>query len=220
MSDQTVFVQKGTPSSPLIVLNSFGDEWKHVVDSLDQMGISSYSMLAVMCSEWNKELAPWDAKAVFKGEPDFEGGAVLYLERLTKEIIPETVKTYGLDPSSFYIAGYSMAGLFALYSLYETDVFAGAASCSGSLWFPGFKDYVFENSFKGTPKKIYMSLGDREARTKNKIMATVEDNTRAVAEHYKDLVADVCFEMNQGGHFTDPAQRTARGIDFLLGQNC
>ena len=62
-----------------------------------------------------------------------------------------------------------------------------------------------------------MSLGDREAKTKNKVMATVEDNTKAIAEHYKSLGTDVLFEMNQGGHFTYPAMRTAKGIAFLLG---
>lgn len=218
MNDPETFVNKGSSSSPLIVLNSFGDEWKHITDALDLMGVSSYSMLAVTCSEWNKELAPWDAKAVFKGESDFEGGADLYLERLTEEIIPRSLKTNGLNPSAVYVAGYSMAGLFALYSLYKSDVFDGAASCSGSLWFPGFKEFVFDNPFKRTPSKLYMSLGDREAKTKNRIMAAVEDNTQAVADHYKNLGIDICFEMNQGGHFTEPAMRTAKGIAFLLEQ--
>ena len=35
------------------------------------------------------------------------------------------------------IAGYSLAGLFALYALYKTDAFTRVASMSGSLWFPG-----------------------------------------------------------------------------------
>ena len=217
MSDSIAFVQKGSTASPLIVLNSFGDEWKHVVEALDSLGVNSYSMLAVTCSEWNKDLSPWDADAVFKGEPDFKGGADEYLKKLTEEIIPGMVKEHGLKPSATYIAGYSMAGLFALYSLYKTDTFNGAASCSGSLWFPGFKDYVFENELAAVPSKIYMSLGDREAKTKNKVMAAVEDNTKSIFELYKTLGADVLFEMNQGGHFTEPALRTAKGIAFLTG---
>jgi len=217
MSDSIAFVQKGSPASPLIVLNSFGDEWKHIVEALDSLGVTSYSMLAVTCSEWNKDLSPWNADAVFKGEPDFKGGADEYLKRLTDEILPYAIKEHDMEPSVTYIAGYSMAGLFALYSLYKTDVFNGAASCSGSLWFPGFKDFVFENDLAASPLKIYMSLGDREAKTKNKVMASVEDNTKAIAEHYRTLGIDVLFEMNQGGHFTDPALRTAKGIACLIG---
>lgn len=216
MSEAITFVQNGTSSSPLIVLNSFGDEWKHIVEALDSLDVTSYSMLAVTCSEWNKDLSPWDADAVFKGEPDFKGGADDYLMKLTEEIIPGTIKEHGLEPSVTYVAGYSMAGLFALYSLYITDVFNGAASCSGSLWFPGFREFVFEKDFAASPSKIYMSLGDREAKTKNKVMATVEDNTKAIAERYRLLGTDVLFEMNQGGHFTDPALRTAKGIAFLI----
>ena len=40
------------------------------------------------------------------------------------------------------LAGYSLAGLFALYALYQTDVFARAASMSGSFWFEGIMEYV------------------------------------------------------------------------------
>ena len=217
MSDSIAFVQKGSPASPLIVLNSFGNEWKHIVEVLDSLGVSSYSMLAVTCSEWNKDLSPWDADAVFKGEPDFKGGADDHLKKLTEEIMPDAIKEHGLKPSATYIAGYSMAGLFALYSLYRSDAFHGAASCSGSLWFPGFRDYVFENDFAASPTKIYMSLGDREAKTKNKAMAAVEDNTKVIADRYRSLGINVLFEMNQGGHFTEPALRTAKGISFLIG---
>lgn len=216
MSESVTLVQKGSFSSPLIVLNSFGDEWKHIVEALDSLGVTSYSMLAVTCSEWNKDLSPWDVGAVFKGEPDFKGGAEDFLKRLTEVIVPETVKEHALKPSAIYVSGYSMAGLFALYSLYKTNAFDGAASCSGSLWFPGFKDFVFENEFASPPTKIYMSLGDREAKTKNRVMAAVEDNTKAIAERYRTLGIDVLFEMNQGGHFTDPALRTAKGIAFLI----
>lgn len=216
MNEPVTLIQKGSATAPLIVFNSFGDEWKQVVEALDDLDVKSYSMLAVTCSEWNKDLAPWKADAVFKGEPGFEGGAEPYLDRLTGSILPEEVKKHGLEPSSVYIAGYSMAGLFAVFSLYKTGVFDGAASCSGSLWFPDFKKFVFENDFFSHPSKIYMSLGDRESKTKNKAMAAVEDNTKAIAEHYKTVVKDVLFEMNQGGHFSEPALRTAKGIAYLL----
>ena len=103
-----------------------------------------------------------------------------------------------------------------MYSLYKTDRFAGAASCSGSLWFPGFPEYVHEHGFASSLAKIYLSLGDREAKTKNPVMATVEDNTRSLAEQYSSQGYDVLFEMNKGGHFNDHALRTAKGIAWML----
>ena len=48
------------------------------------------------------------------------------------------------------IAGDSMAGLFAVYALYRTQVFSRVASASGSLWYPGLLEYalMYELAFK------------------------------------------------------------------------
>ncbi len=202
--------------APLVVLNCFGDEGEAVASELDGIVDFSYSLLAVCVSDWNDSLSPWKAPAVFKGEGDFGCGADEYIAELVDEIVPAACSEAGLKPSAIYIAGYSMAGLFALYSLYKTDFFAGCASCSGSLWFPGFSEFASEHEFASAPSKIYLSLGDREAKTKNPVMATVEDKTRGISERYKAKGYDVYYEINQGGHFNDPALRTAKGIAWLL----
>ena len=217
MSRNFSLVRRATSEdAPLIVLNTFGDEGAMVADELDKLVDSPYSLLAVTVSDWSVDLSPWKSPTLFKGEPDFGDGADEYIDVLMNDIVPSVCVSNGLKPCSIYIAGYSMAGLFALYSLYKTDHFAGVASCSGSLWFPGFKKFASEHDFASTPSKIYLSLGDREARTKNPVMATVEDNTRALADLYLSHGYDVLFEMNQGGHFNDPAVRTAKGIAWLL----
>lgn len=211
-------VHSFSKNSPLVVLNSFGDEWKGVVENLNSLGVSSYSLLVITDLDWNSALSPWKADAVFKGEHGFEGCADEYIRLLTQEIIPETIKINDLSPASIYIAGYSMAGLFALYCLYRTDLFAGAASCSGSLWFPGFTDYAISEPFLREDPRVYLSLGDREAKTKNKIMGAVENNTQTIYKKYKESGIDCRFEMNPGGHFNEPAFRTAKGIAYLLRQ--
>ena len=55
--------------------------------------------------------------------------------------------------------------------MYKSDVFDKVTSMSGSLLFPNFKEYCLSN-------KIYLSLGDKEAKTRNPILKTVDDNTR------------------------------------------
>ncbi len=217
MSRNVKLVRRASVSdSPLVMLNCFGDEGESVALELDKQVDSPYSLLAVTVSDWNDSLSPWKAPAVFKGEGDFGCGADAYIAELVDEIVPAACSESGLKPSAIYIAGYSMAGLFALYSLYKTDFFAGCASCSGSLWFPGFSEFASEHEFASAPSKIYLSLGDREAKTKNPVMATVEDKTQGISERYKAKGYDVFFEMNQGGHFTDPALRTAKGIAWLI----
>ena len=49
--------------------------------------------------------------------------------------------------------------------------------------------------------RFYFSVGDRESKTKNPRMATVEDCTRAAAELFRSRGANVKFELNPGGHF-------------------
>ena len=202
--------------APLVVLNSFGDEGAMVADELDKLVDMPYSLLAITVTEWNVDLSPWKSPAVFKGEPDFGCGADKYIDELVKDIVPSAYAENGIKPGALYIAGYSMAGLFALYSLYKTDAFAGCASCSGSLWFPGFSEFASSHEFATATSKIYLSLGDREAKTRNPVMAKVEDNTKALAKLYSAKGYNVLFEMNQGGHFNDPALRTAKGIAYLL----
>ena len=57
-------------------------------------------------------------------------------------------------------------------------LFDGAACCSGSLWYPGFTEYVKNNEFCKSPKRMYKSLGDKESSVKNQVFASVEDKTK------------------------------------------
>ena len=114
------------------------------------------------------------------------------------------------------IAGYSLGGLFAIYSLYITDSFSRAASMSGSLWFPGFREYVLTHEMKITPRCLYFSLGNRENKTRNPYMKTVRDNTEEIEAFYKGKGIDTVFELNPGNHFRDGIKRTAAGIAWIL----
>ena len=114
------------------------------------------------------------------------------------------------------IAGYSLAGLFAVYALYRTDVFSGAVSASGSLWFPGFLDYVTSHAMPRTPGRVYLSLGDREKNTKSPVMCRVEENTAALHERFCAEGIACIFELNPGNHFQNVEQRIAKGIAWIV----
>ena len=60
------------------------------------------------------------------------------------------------------------------------------------------------------------ALGDREARTRNSVLMTVQRNTEELAEHYRRLGLDVTWELNPGNHFKDAALRSAKGIKAIL----
>ncbi len=161
--------------------------------------------------DWNRDLSPWEAKGVFRGGGDFAGGAAEHLARL--EPIPAFAERFGTVKRRF-IAGYSLAGLFALYTVLTTDGFDGAASVSGSTWFDGFCDFAKDRTVRC--RAVYFSLGDREPRAGNPRLAAVGDCTERLCADFAAKGVRTAFEWNPGGHFTDPAPRMERGIRWLL----
>ena len=83
--------------------------------------------------DWNKDLSPWESPSLYKKEESFSGGADAYLLLLTEKIIPAICDLLGTKPSYVALAGYSLAGLFSMYSAYNAEIFARIASVSGSL---------------------------------------------------------------------------------------
>ncbi len=120
------------------------------------------------------------------------------------------------EPAHTSIAGYSLAGLFALWAAYNCDAFANVASMSGSLWFPQFEEYCRTHEFARRPSRVYVSLGDKEARTRNKLLQTVQVRTEAIVAHFRELGLDVQWELNPGNHIKDAALRSAKGIAAIL----
>ncbi len=206
-------------NAPLVVYITHTANYAEMLDfrmNTYLMSNIEFSSLTKSGVDWNKHLSPWPAERIAKGIGPFVGKADIFLKELEKEVVDELSRCH-LKPSAIYIAGYSLAGLFALYSLYKTELFDGVACCSGSLWYPGFTDFIKNNEFCKQPKKLYMSLGDKESSVKNPVFASVGDKTREVYDYYKSKGIDVNFEMNPGNHMTDVDVRVAKGLSNLLG---
>ena len=202
--------------SPVIYLNTFHDESQKVYETAQATGCPPFTLVAISNLDWNQDMAPWDSPAAFKkGEP-FTGGAGDYLRLLVEEIIPRAEKELVGPPAWRGIAGYSLAGLFALYTIYQTDVFSRVGCMSGSLWFPGFKEYIFSHEPKRRPDCIYFSLGDKEAKTRNPVLKTVQENTEEIQTFYQNKGIDTVFQLNPGNHFVQGSERTVAGIQWLL----
>lgn len=176
------------------------------------------SIAAISGTDWNAELSPWAAKRAFRAGEDFAGGARVYLHLLVYELIPAVEGALDKAPAKRYLAGYSLAGLFAVFAQLETEIFDGFASVSGSLWYDGFTDYALSSKPKRLPARAYFSVGSKEKMTKNMRLASVEDNTRIVEKRFAELGAETIFELNEGGHFNEPDKRTAKGINWLTRQ--
>ena len=164
-----------------------------------------FRLVACKINSWNRDLSPWKAPAVF-GREDFGEGAAATLHKILSFCADQT-KTY-------YIGGYSLAGLFALWAGYQTNCFCGVAAASPSLWFPGFTDFMEAREILS--RHVYLSLGDREERTRNPVMATVGDRTRAAYAMLQARDMDCMLEWNEGNHFKDADLRTAKAFAWVM----
>lgn len=175
-----------------------------------------FTLVSVDVDNWDHDMAPWDIPPISAHDTPCTGGADDYLRILTEKIVPAAEAVVRGRAAWRGIAGYSLAGLFALYSLYRTDIFTRAASMSGSLWYPGLTDFIRTHELRASLDKMYFSLGDKESRTRNKYLQTVGENTAAIKEYFANKGIATEFIMNEGNHYENAALRTAAGISWLL----
>ena len=184
------------------------------IERLRSLTDATFAFAAFEITDWNSELSPWTAPPVFVNEP-FGSGAGETLAFLEDTLIPKLTELYSLNKDiPIILGGYSLAGLFALWSAYNSDRFSAVAAVSPSVWFPGWLDFI-EKHFPAA-KSIYLSLGKKEEKTRNKIMAAIGDNIRRQYENLKQLDLDVTLEWNEGNHFTEPELRTAKGFAWCI----
>lgn len=182
------------------------------VSQLEEMAGSRSFTLAAFLTNWNQDLPPWEAEAVF-GEEAFGNGAQGTLDFIIGSLIPEI--TAGSKPT-IYLGGYSLAGLFALWAAYQTDAFAGIAAASPSVWYPGWIDFAEECEIKAPV--VYLSLGKKEEKVRHPLMKTVGDNIRRLNEILESSLANrsCTLEMNPGNHFVDADLRMAKGFAWVM----
>ncbi|MBR1797409.1 MAG: esterase [Clostridiales bacterium] len=202
----------GNKDADIILLQAVDDHDLEVIDNevhlIKELTGKDFRLIAFKVGSWNNDLSPWHAPAVF-GDEDFGAGADDTLEEILS-VCGGEVNTN----KKIYIGGYSLAGLFALWAAHQTDVFEGVAAASPSVWFPGFTEYMRGHECKaGT---VYLSLGDKEEKARNPVMATVADRIREAHEILMNAGVRTTLEWNQGNHFKDPDLRTAKAFSWVM----
>lgn len=219
IAGKACYIMENKAGGPIILWGMYphqGNEIEHTWHCLmEAAGEKPFLLAAYQAENWNRDFSPWEAPAAYGGEA-FGGGGAETLGWLTGQYIPWLRERFGRERLLF-TAGYSLAGLFALWALYESDLFSGAVCCSGSLWFPGWKEYADVHPLKSRAN-VYLSLGGKEEKTKHTLMAAVGERTRQQEQLLKkDRNTDkVILEWNPGGHFADSGKRLAKGIRWIL----
>ena len=194
----------------------FGESGIIIKNAVENMVEVPVTFCELVVNDWDRYLTPWKADINMNNRV-FIGEGVKLLTILKTRIIPKI--TEYVSDARIYIAGYSLAGLFALWSLYESDIFEGCACCSGSLWYPGWEEYTQHHDLKHDCC-VYLSLGKKEKRTKHPVMQSIEDN---MLQEYEQLeqnkrVKRVQMDWNEGGHFNNIDGRMESGISWLISE--
>ena len=176
-----------------------------VAEKLVSAGQGDFTLCALLVDDWDAQLSPW--KAVGAGRA-FAGQGETTLEWITRHL-PE------IACDDTFLAGYSLAGLFSMWALTQTDAFKGAASASGSLWYPGWSDYL-EMAKVPSDAIAYLSVGSKEQNAPDEQMARVVTATQETHRWMKARLGKSMLKMKKGGHFSDPSGRMAAAIGWLL----
>ena len=165
------------------------------------------------------DYTPWPLQASETMPIDFGGKAEKHLSFIMTHVIPFCESEYGFASSADKraIGGYSLGGLFSLYAAVNTDLFRIVLSCSSSLWYPGFLDYLKEHPFKATHLKLYMSVGDQEGTTATNLTADQTSNTMLLKDFYEPTFEpnDFKFLLEEGNHGNDIPGRAWRAVEWV-----
>ena len=203
------FLEFGDPGADVVMVQPVDEHdlsrIKEEIKVIRELTDTPFRLIAAQVTDWNRDLSPWEAPAVF-GSEAFGDGAAGTLDGILKQC--------GDPDRTYCIGGYSLAGLFALWAAFRTDRFAGAAAASPSVWFPGFAEYMRTSDIKCGA--VYLSLGTREEKTNNRVMAAVGDRIREAHELLRDRGIACTLEWNPGNHFRDAELRTAKAFAWTV----
>ena len=204
------------------------------------------SLVNVGADLWEDNFSPWCAPRVFAKGPNFGDGAQKTLDTLINQVIPWAESELTESPAYRVLVGYSLAGLFSLWTGVSQQVACGCqpgtattpqlsgpgapyvdasvatfqriGAVSGSFWFPGLLDYVDQQLSGGAVglTHAYLSLGDREARTPNPQIIHVRENAELLASKFENAGITSTFELNRGNHFQNVEGRMQKALNWLV----
>lgn len=196
--------------------NMMQEKIRYIENATKNMAVS---FATIKVEHPNEEVSPWIAPAVF-GNEMFGNGAESFLKEIEEDYLPIINEYFEIDKGKekYILEGYSMTALFALWAGYNTDLFYGIAAPSPSVWFPNWDKYIEQHTMKA--KKVYLSLGEKEDRTKNNVIKIVSMKIKKQKE-ILDTQIGTCnckLEWNPGNHFDEIINRQAKGCIWILNE--
>jgi len=172
-----------------------------------------FVLATIELEDWMLDLMPWPDGNISRDSEAGKHGQVT-LQYVLLSLIPELQSRFG--PLPIILGGYSLSGLFALWSSTQTDSFKAIAAASPSVW---IKDWIpFARKHVPMADAVYLSLGDQEEHVKNQAIARVGDNLRTQYSLLQEQLGpdQSTLVWEQGGHFNDNEGRLARAFSWCI----
>lgn len=207
----------GSDHPRYILVQTLGNHERGIFDSTVELIAKTtgvpFVLAAFQVFDWDLDLTPWHDDAINR-KPEVGTKTFDTLRYVTESLLPALEAEYGNLP--VILGGYSLGGLFALWSSSQTDRFAAIAAASPSLWIRDWLEFAQAHPIKTA--KVYLSLGDQEEHVKNRAIARVGDSVRGEYELLKaQLGEENCtLAWNAGGHFQDGDKRQAAAFSWCI----
>ena len=189
--------------------------------------LKNYIIVGISIEDWNRNLTPWYCPRLFgKKNNDFKGEGQKTFDWLINHCLTKIEKDFSSifvkDKIYKYIGGYSLSALFALWIFYsdknkKETIFDGVCACSPSLWYLKWDEYMIDR-YAPEGSIIYLSLGDKEGKTKNETFQKMRNGMDKMIEFVKNdiHVKKYFYEENKGGHYNDSEMRMAKAFKWLI----
>ena len=207
----------GSDHPRYILVQTLGNHERGIFDSTVELIAKTtgvpFVLAAFQVLDWDLDLTPWHDDAINR-KPEVGTRTFDTLRYVTESLLPALEAEYGNLP--VILGGYSLGGLFALWSSSQTDRFAAIAAASPSLWIRDWLDFAQAHPVKTA--KVYLSLGNQEEHVKNRAIARVGDSVRGEYELLKTQLGEenCTLAWNAGGHFQDGDKRQAAAFSWCI----
>ena len=202
--------------APLVYSIDYHENGQLLLDACKQVECGGFNLVTISGLHWNQELSPWPVETVVSKDDNFAGEANQWLPILTDEVVPQVEQLLDAPPAWRCLAGYSLAGLFTVWTAFQTGLFTRILSASGSMWYPRWLEYAHEHQLVAPLQGAYFSVGEQESTARNAVLQTVGERTQAIAALMAERGIPSKFEFNPGNHFKNPPLRVVKGIKWLL----
>ena len=200
-----------------LLIQTLGNQERGIFDRtaglIAQASGIPFVLAAFQVFDWALDLTPWHDDAINR-KPEVGTMTGEMLRYVTESLLPVLEAEYGKLP--VILGGYSLGGLFALWSSMQTDRFAAIAAASPSVWIRDWLDYA--KAHPVMTGKVYLSLGDQEERVKNRFISRVGDCVRGEYELLEAQLgsANCTLAWNPGGHLQDGDIRLAAAFSWCI----